>query len=394
MSRILCVALAGHGHVTPMLPIVGELVRRGHDVAFACGPEHADAVTRGGATWVELPGLPPFVPPAEVGPDAVLTWLRHFFGALARTYPVLLAHARERRPDVVVYDATNWPGRLAAHAVGVPAVRTVPNLAENEHWRGIDHALFAGLHDHPEAARLGEDVAAFAREHGVELDVAATLEVVEDLNLVFVPRTFQPAGDTFDDRFLFLGPVVGERGEEPFAPPVDDLPLVYVSLGSIFTGRPDVYRACRDAFADGRYAVRMTVGDVDPASLGPLPATMEVAAWSPQLAVLRHAAAFVTHAGMNSTMEAIHHGVPMVALPQMPEQVVNADRVAELDLGRRLAPDGVTAGALRAAVDDVTTSVTVRAAVAAMREDAARGGGAVAGADAIVHVLGLPGSSG
>ncbi|MDD7965580.1 macrolide family glycosyltransferase [Actinomycetospora lemnae] len=397
MPRILCVALAGHGHVTPMLPIVSELARRGHDLAFACGPEHADAVTRAGAAWVELPGLPPFVPPAEVGPAVVVTWLRHFFAALARTHPVLLAHARERRPDVVVYDATNWPGRLVAQALGVPAVRTVPNLAENDHWRGIDHALFSGLRDHPEAARLGEDVAAFAREHGVELDVATTLEVVEDLNLVFVPRAFQPAGDTFDDRFRFLGPVIGERGEEPWRPPVEDRPLVYVSLGSIFTGRPDVYRACRDAFADGRFAVRMTVGDVDPATLGPLPPTMQVAAWSPQLAVLRHAAAFVTHAGMNSTMEAIHHGVPMVALPQMPEQVVNADRVAELDLGRRLAADALTAEALRAAVDEVTTSAAVRAAVAAVREDAARGGGAGAGADAVEGVLdaaGLPGSSG
>lgn len=386
MSRILCVALAGHGHVTPMLPIVSELARRGHDLEFASGPEHADAVTRAGARWVALPALPPFVPPAEVGPAVVVAWFRHFFAALAATYPVLLAHLDEHRPDVVVYDATNWPGRLAARARGVPAVRTVPNLAENEHWRGIDHALFAGLHDHPQATALAEDVAAFARAHGVELDVAATMEVVEDLNLVFVPRSFQPAGDTFDARFRFLGPVIGERAEQPWRPPVEDRPLVYVSLGSIFTGRPDVYLACRDAFADGRYAVTMTVGDTDPAALGPLPPTMQVTAWSPQLAVLRRAAAFVTHAGMNSTMEAVHHGVPMVALPQMPEQVVTADRVAELDLGRRLADGAITPAALRAAVDEVTTGASVAAAVAAMRADGARGGGAVAGADAIEEV--------
>jgi len=48
----------------------------------------------------------------------------------------------------------------------------------------------------------------------------------------------------------------------------------------------------------------MTVGEVDPAALGPIPATVDIRPRFPQLGVLRHAAAFVSHAGMNSTMEA------------------------------------------------------------------------------------------
>ncbi|WP_433555267.1 macrolide family glycosyltransferase [Pseudonocardia xinjiangensis] len=386
--RLLFVGLAGHGHVTPTLPLVAELVRRGHRVHYACGPEFERAVTGAGAGWVRLPGLSPFSPPAQVGPQIVALWFRHFFAALAATYPVLLEHCREHRPDCVVYDATNWPARLVARRLGIPAVRTVPNLAENESWTGVGDALAGSTASRPEMAAFAEDVATFAAEHGVDLDVAATMDVTEELNLVFVPRAFQPAGETFDARFRFLGPVLGDReNAEPWSPPHPDLPVLFISLGSIFTDHPHFYRACRDAFDDGHYQVAMTIGDVDPADLGPLPATMQARPWFPQLAVLREAVGFVTHAGMNSTMEAIHYGVPMVAFPRMPEQVVNAARIVELGLGRRLEPDGLTADTLRRAVDEVVRSPDVAAGLAEMRAEARRGGGAAGGADAIEEYL-------
>jgi MGT family glycosyltransferase len=386
--RVLFVGLAGHGHVTPTLPLVAELVRRGHRVDYACEPEFGPAVTGAGAGFVRLPALPPFSPPALVGPEIVALWFRHFFAAMAATYPVLLEHCREHRPDGVVYDATNWPAGLVARRLGIPAARTVPNLAENESYTGVGDALIEGLDDRPEMAAFAQDVADFAAEYGVDLDVATTMDVIEDLNLVFVPRAFQPAGESFDARFRFLGPMLGDReNAESWSPPHPDLPVLFISLGSIFTDRPEFYRMCREAFDDGRYQVAMTIGDLDPADLGPLPETMHVRPWFPQLAVLREAAGFVTHAGMNSTMEAIHYGVPMVAFPQMPEQVVNADRIVELGLGRRLDPETLTADTLRRAVDDVTENSDVAANLDKMRAEARRGGGAVGGADAVEEYL-------
>ncbi|MGH3822728.1 MAG: nucleotide disphospho-sugar-binding domain-containing protein [Pseudonocardiaceae bacterium] len=94
----------------------------------------------------------------------------------------------------------------------------------------------------------------------------------------------------------------------------------------------------------------------------------------------------VTHAGMGSTMEALYYGVPLVAFPQMPEQVVNADRIQELGLGQRLDAERLTAGTLQAAVWQVTSSPKIRANLDRMRA-AARGGGAAEGADAIEQYL-------
>jgi MGT family glycosyltransferase len=114
---------------------------------------------------------------------------------------------------------------------------------------------------------------------------------------------------------------------------------------------------------------------------------VQIASWFPQLAVLRQARAFVTHTGMNSTMEALYYGVPMLALPQMPEQAVNADRVAALGLGLKLDPQDITADALRSAVDQVTASPVIQANLHRMQAEVRDAGGAEAGAQAIEEYL-------
>ncbi|WP_448611172.1 macrolide family glycosyltransferase [Geodermatophilus sp. URMC 60] len=382
MARhVLFVALAGHGHVTPTLPLVEELVRRGHRVAYATAADFADAVTGAGAQWVQLPPMAPFHPPAQVGPDVIASWFRHYFTAMRATYPVLLEYCRTARPDAVCYDVTNWPARLVAHHLGIPAVRLVPNLAENEAY-SLDDRLTEGLDpDHPQMAALAEDCARFSAEHGVDLDVAGTMDVPEAVNLVFIPREFQPAGDSFDERFHFLGPLLGRREQqEPWSPPDPHAPVLYISLGTIFTDNPAFYRTCIEAFGDGPWQVAMTIGDLDPAAIGPVPPGIDVRPRFPQPAVLRHARAFLSHAGMNSTMEALYYGVPLVTLPQMPEQAANADRVVELGLGERLATDTLTPDALRQAVSRVTTDGQVRANLERMRRAIRDAGGAERGA--------------
>jgi MGT family glycosyltransferase len=112
-----------------------------------------------------------------------------------------------------------------------------------------------------------------------------------------------------------------------------------------------------------------------------------VAPWFPQLAVLREASAFLTHSGMNSTMEALYYGVPMLTFPQMPEQAVNADRVAVLGLGQPLDPQAVTAEALCSAVEGLTSSPDIRANLDWMQVEVRSTGGVDAGAHAIEEYL-------
>lgn len=99
---------------------------------------------------------------------------------------------------------------------------------------------------------------------------------------------------------------------------------------------------------------------VDPARLGPIPANFEVRPYFPQPAVLRHAAVFLSHTGMNSTMEALLCEVPLVSYPQTPEQTVNGRRVEELGLGRVLTGP-LDPRELRRTVDEVAADPAIRA---------------------------------
>lgn len=53
----------------------------------------------------------------------------------------------------------------------------------------------------------------------------------------------------------------------------------------------------------------------------------------PLLAALRQAAVFVTHGGMNSVLEGLHFGVPMVIIPQQVEQFLIGQAVADSGAG-------------------------------------------------------------
>lgn len=70
-----------------------------------------------------------------------------------------------------------------------------------------------------------------------------------------------------------------------------------------------------------------------------LPRNVNLFARVPQIEVLKRASLFVTHAGMNSTSEAIEWAVPLVCVPLQADQPIVAKRVCrQLKLGIDLDP--------------------------------------------------------
>ncbi|WP_307808323.1 hypothetical protein [Streptomyces oryzae] len=177
---------------------------------------------------------------------------RHYFAAMTKTYPMLRDRCAAEPPDAVCFGTTNWPARVAAEDLGIPAIRLVPHFASNETF-SLDEQLTQALRaERPAMEALTADRAAFSRTYGVAADRVDPLgEPATALNLVFVPRAFQPYGDSFDARHHFVGLSMGARERaERWEPRDPYAPLVYISLGSVATGSPDFYRRCVAAFAD------------------------------------------------------------------------------------------------------------------------------------------------
>ncbi|MFD7863020.1 macrolide family glycosyltransferase [Streptomyces sp. NPDC059783] len=354
---------AAHGHVNPTLPVVAELVRRGNRVTYVVADQFADVVAATGADVIPYESVVPkswntvAIPAKITGDDMAEAAVGHLTEAFA---PLDEAEKRlgDDRPDVMVYDAFGFAtGRLLARKWQLPSVLTATTFVVSETcnpYAELAATMSAPDPDHPALGRHRELLRGTLDAHGLgDLSNEEFTGAPEERTVVFVAPEFQPGTETFDERHVFVGPCIGDRAHQgSWQRPDDGRPVVLVALGSFgYENQAAFYRDALAALADLPWHVVMSLGGLVTADdLGPLPPNVEAAPWVPQLSVLSHASAFVSHAGMGSTMEALSFGVPPVVVPRTGEQDLVAARVAELGLGRSIAPADLDAPGLRAAV--------------------------------------------
>jgi MGT family glycosyltransferase len=409
LAHVLVVSYPATGHINPTLPVLTVLVSRGHRVSVVVPEQYRSTVEATGARVLTYPSMVPTDwsgvdiprhPDADQLAQAQRDTVRETLTPLPSVVADLDANADgdvtgSERPDVVVYDVLgSAAGRLLSLAWDLPSVVTCPTFVGNETFSPYARAVAEGEAEapdpaHPAMVEAGAILRSALDTWGLR-DVSVGEFVAgssERCRVVFLPRAFHPGEDTFDERFRFVGPCLRSGADDDgWSPPASGRPVVLVSLGTLgYDDSAALLRRVVEAVGRiGAHAV-VSIGDVDPAVFGDdvrHSEHVELHRRVPQLAVLRHAAAFVSHAGMNSTMEALSLGVPLVDVAQTGEQRLVADQVQALDCGRALDPSS-SVDVLAAALDEVRSSTSVAAAVSAMRQVIHSTGGAVAAADAV-----------
>ncbi|SNX64765.1 MGT family glycosyltransferase [Streptomyces sp. TLI_55] len=377
-AHIAMFSVAAHGHVNPSLDVIRELVARGHRVTYAIPPVFAEKVAATGAEprlWNStLPG--PGADPEEWG-STLLDNVEPFLADAVQALPQLIEAYEGDEPDLVLHDITSYPARVLAHRWGVPAVSLSPNLVA---WEGYEEEVAEPMWAEPKQTERGQ--AYYARFQGWLEENGITLHPDRfagrpDRSIVLIPKALQPHADRVDERvYSFVGACQGDRGAEgEWQRPAGVDKVVLVSLGSAFTKQPGFYRECVKAFGElpGWHLVLQIGASVDPAELGDIPANVEVASWVPQLAVLRQADLFVTHAGAGGSQEGLATGTPMIAVPQAVDQFGNADMLQALGVARQVATEEATAETLRALalalVDDPEVARRLKDIQAGMAEE-------------------------
>ena len=141
-----------------------------------------------------------------------------------------------------------------------------------------------------------------------------------------------------------------------------DLPIVYITLGTVYNHNLDVFHALLNGLRDEALNIVVTVGEQnDPEMLGPQPSNVHVHQYIPQELLLPHCAASVTHGGAGSTLGALAFGLPLLVVPQGADHFYNADRVVAAGAAIQLMPDRLTAGSARDAVRKLLDDPTFRA---------------------------------
>src|SRR5262245_27630339 len=106
-------------------------------------------------------------------------------------------------------------------------------------------------------------------------------------------------------------------------------------MGTLVNGLQKVYKTVLRALEQlPELQVVLSVGkNVNPECLGSIPSNVIVVPTAPQIELLKRAALCITHAGLNTVLESLAEGVPMIAIPIGYDQPGVAARIAHHGVG-------------------------------------------------------------
>lgn len=403
-----------HGHLNPMTTLGRELARRGHRVTVAAQPESRTKAERAGLGFVPV-GMPEDESGETAADKATLGDLTGF-AALRFTGELLTKTAaiglrdlpgvlREIGADAVVADQVSPAGVSVAEALGLPFVVACNALAMHQE-PGVPPGTLAWPYRTGVLARLwnraGNLVLQFAarpiykivndyrRTHGLDsIDMGTKhgyglAQVSQQPGFFDFPRTELPP------HFHYTGPWHEPERDKSVSFPwslLDGRPLVYASLGTLQAGLRHVYQAILDGCSTLDAQLVLALGSPTAVWNGAVPANAVVVPFAPQLELLDRAAAVVTHAGLNTALEALARGKPMVCLPVTNDQPGVASRVTWLGAGVMLRPAKATPDRVRAAVTAVLTDAAYRTAAERCAGQMAEVNGLQVAADVIEQAL-------
>ncbi len=128
---------------------------------------------------------------------------------------------------------------------------------------------------------------------------------------------------------------------------LDGRPLIYASMGTLQNGLEWVFHTILAACAglDAQLVLSLG-GNMDPERFPHQNSRAIVVKFAPQVELLKQAALCITHAGLNTVLESLAQGVPMVAIPVTNDQPAVAARVKWTGTGevlplKKLKPDSL-----------------------------------------------------
>ncbi|MFI9786786.1 glycosyltransferase [Kitasatospora sp. NPDC051984] len=386
MSRFLLVVPPLAGHVNPAAGIADELVARGHEVAWT-GTETMLRPLLGPDARIFGTGNRMFRAMGGHGLASLRSLWEGFVVPYARfTLKPLDAVVREFRPDALLVDQHTPAGALVAHRHGLPWATLAPgamelgrpyrHLPQVEAWTA---GLLAGLW---ERAQLPADEFTDPR-FSPHLLLATTgrallgeLPPLPQLALVGPVLTARPADPAFPWAQL-------ERARLECARLEPGRRTVLVTMGTMSdaVGADFLHRTVEALAHLGD--VRAVIASPRGALPAALPDSVVVVDRAPILELLSRGGldAVLCHGGMNTVVESLAHGVPVLAAPIRNDQPFVAQRVVEVGVGLRVPFARVSPPVIAERLRRVLDEPSHRTAAESIGRQLLSGGGALTAAD-------------
>jgi zeaxanthin glucosyltransferase len=372
MARFGVFALAWTGHLNPLFALSDELSGRGHEVIFFHVPEFREQIESRGFSFRSY-GEGRFPAGIFAQRNQELSRLKGDQGvtqALGTTMmwgEALLQEARSEIEsaalDLWLVDYLDYAASILARDMRAPYVTMIGGLMRHS------EAGIPGFSGEPHCDSSPADSAQMRLYKVVQpwrdcldqysLEAGLGRFSYDTVWSSLAQITQQPAEFEFPRKtlpkcFHFTGPFISKRPREDIDFPwnrLQGLPIVYASLGSLSHGNRGILQAIADAVGELEVQLVLSVGEAEHHLRLP-PNTIAVP-YAPQLELLKRTDLMIHHSGMNTTLECLAEGVPMIVVPLTAEQPGIARRVEWSGVGIRISPQDCRPGTVRSAVETV-----------------------------------------
>jgi MGT family glycosyltransferase len=384
------------------LALAAALREHGHEIVFFCIPMNVARIRERGFEY------------RSIDPDAVSsdTWdsMMRKMGTLERgpalkllgrfedlRYEAVLRHGpalvERARLDAMIVDQAEACSGSLAEAAGLPWVSVCNGLSLNSE-PGVPPCLTAWSYSETRAAvtrnklaYAGLNIAWLSRRNLINrYRKAWRLDPHQNLDQTFSPfaqisqqiREFDFPRRHLPDTFHYAGPLMrGGTGRVEFPwDRLDGRTLIYASLGTVVNRNARLYRIIAEACSAIQAQLVLSLGGAGNAdAYRDLPGSPIVVDFAPQLELLRRATIAIIHGGLNSALESLGQGVPLVAIPVSFDQPGVAARVRWVGAGEFIPSAEIKTHRLRTTVERVLGESSYRDAAKKIQDALARSGG-------------------
>lgn len=389
MARIGAFCFPGTGHINPFTALARRLQQRGHTVVIFGIADIEAPVRAAGIEFCPI-GASDYPPGTLKKLDQRLSEQRglatfRFTVERVRNSALMILRdgpqaVRSARVDALLVDEADMGGSVAEY-LGLPyiSIACFPPLVEDDR---IPPFCFGWSAGRSRLSRLRNRIGfwllsrmaapIFAavnhqrRAWGLQPFRRSTDALSPLAQIAQLPAALEFEAGERPSILHYTGPFV-DSGQRPGVDfewnRLDGRPLVYASLGTLQNGSQDIFRVIADACANLDVQLVISLGGgLDPERLGVLSGDPLVVRYAPQLEIVKRAAVVITHAGLNTTLESLAEGVPLVCIPLGNDQPGVAARVAARGAGVVVSRRRLSAKRLRSAVHAVLNNEQYRCA--------------------------------
>jgi zeaxanthin glucosyltransferase len=405
----------GTGHWNTMLPLGKELQQRGHRVTLIGVPDAQPKAQAAGLEFQvigesEFPLGSVAESSAKVGQLSGQAALKYTINAHKDTLAVTLRYVPEviknEGIEALLIDQALPEGGTIADFSGLPFITicsavifnrepSIPPVMTNWSYESAWWAILRNKLGYKLLSRatqpITELIDKYRREHNLPPNFSPNERYSQLAQISQQPAELEFPRQNLPDCFHFTGPYHSPIGREVTDFPFDKLtgqPLIYASMGSVLGSKLEIFqsiaKACEEL--DAQLVISLG-GSADPEVLQGIAGNPLVVRYAPQLQLLEKADLTITHAGLNTTLECLTNGVPMVAIPIANDQPGVASRIVWSGCGEAVPVKKVNVGNLRTAIKKVLTEDSYRKNALRLQEAIKKAGGVKRAIDIVEQVI-------